>query len=51
MLLKETVGFQCKNYTEPVMVPYLPLANVTAGMDPLGFPLYIYIYIYIYIYV
>lgn len=42
MLLKETVGFKCENYTEPVMVPYLPLANGTADMDPFGFPLYIY---------
>ena len=46
MMFKETVGVYCENFTEPIMVPYLPLAYVTAGMDPLGFH-YIYIYIYI----
>ena len=44
MLLKETVGLHCANYTELIMVPYWPLANVTAGADPLGFQIYIYIY-------
>ena len=46
MLFKETVGVYYENFTEPIMVPYLPLAYVTAGMYPLGFH-YIYIYIYI----